>query len=228
MTIAPQAPATLRFLSLEITDRCQFTCPTLCYAKSGPTGSHGDMTEDDWNRTIDEAVALGAEDIQLIGGEPTVHPAFARMVRRAVGAGLRMRVYSNLFRIREEHWKLFEHPDVRLATTYHSTVAAEHDKITGRAGSHKATRANIVEAVRRGIRLKVAVLDAGDHERAERARAKCSPSASTTYTSARCRRSATRRAARCPRRRRCAGGAGTRRRPSSRTGACRCARWGGF
>lgn len=129
------------------------------------------MTEDDWNRTIDEAVALGAEDIQLIGGEPTVHPAFARMVQRAVGAGLRVRVYSNLFRIREEHWRLFEHPNVRLATTYHSTVAAEHDAVTGRAGSHRATRANIVEAVRRGIRLKVAVLDAGDHERAERARA---------------------------------------------------------
>ncbi|MFF1446207.1 hypothetical protein [Streptomyces sp. NPDC058295] len=79
-----------------------------------------------------------------------------------------MRVYSNLFRIREEHWRLFEHPDVRLATTHHSIVAAKHDAVPGRAGSHRVTRANIVEAVRRGIRLKVAVLDAGDHERAER------------------------------------------------------------
>ncbi|MFI6278123.1 radical SAM protein [Streptomyces sp. NPDC050988] len=171
MTIAPEAPATLRFLSLEITDRCQLTCPTLCYAESGPTRSHGSMTEDDWNRTIDEAVVLGAEGIQLIGGEPTLHPAFARMVRRAVGAGLCVRVYSNLLRIRDEHWRLFGHPNVQLATTYHSTVAAEHDAVTGREGSHKATRANIVEAVRRGIRLKVAVLDGGDHERAERARA---------------------------------------------------------
>jgi sulfatase maturation enzyme AslB (radical SAM superfamily) len=171
MTIAPEALTTLRFLSLEITGRCQLTCPPLCYAKSGPTRNHGSMTEGDWNRTIDEAVALGAEEIQLIGGEPTLHPAFARMVQRAVDAGLRVRVYSNLFRIRDEHWRLFEHPNVRLATTYHSTVAAEHDAITGRAGSHKATRANIVEAVRRGIRLKVAVLDGGDHERAERARA---------------------------------------------------------
>ncbi|WP_328505143.1 radical SAM protein [Streptomyces sp. NBC_00391] len=171
MTFAPEAPTTLRFLSLEITDRCQLTCPTLCYAESGPTGSHGSMTEDDWNRTIDEAAALGAEDIQLIGGEPTLHPAFARMIQRAVGTGLRVRVYSNLYRIRSEHWQVFEHPDVRLATTYHSTVAADHDAVTGRAGSHRATRANIVEAVRRGIRLKVAVLDGGDHERAERARA---------------------------------------------------------
>ncbi|MGW3680716.1 SPASM domain-containing protein [Streptomyces prasinus] len=91
-------------------------------------------------------------------------------MQRAVGADLRVRVYSNLFRIRDEHWRLLMHPNVRLATTYHSTVATEHDEVTGRVGSHKATHANIVEAVRRGIRLKVAVLDGGNHERAERAR----------------------------------------------------------
>ncbi|MEU3862980.1 radical SAM protein [Streptomyces sp. NPDC028722] len=171
MTIAVEAPTTLRFLSLEITGRCQLTCPTLCYAKSGPTREHGSMTEEDWNRIIDEAAGLGTEEIQLIGGEATLHPAFARMVQRVAGAGLRVRVYSNLLRIRAEHWRLFEHPRVRLATTYHSSVAAEHDAVTGRDGSHEATRANIVEAVRRGIRLKVAVLDSGDHERAARARA---------------------------------------------------------
>ncbi|MGW3061758.1 radical SAM protein [Streptomyces goshikiensis] len=92
------------------------------------------------------------------------------IARHALDAGLRVRVYSNLFRISEEHWRLLEHPAVRLATTYHSSVEVEHDEVTGRKGSHTATRANIVEAVRRGIGLKVAVLDAGDHQRAERAR----------------------------------------------------------
>ncbi|MFF9218876.1 hypothetical protein [Streptomyces viridosporus] len=82
------------------------------------------MTGDDWNRTIDEAAGLGAEEIQLIGGEPTPHPAFARMPQRAVGAGLRVRVHSNLLRVRSDHWRLFERPSMRLATTYHSTVAA--------------------------------------------------------------------------------------------------------
>ncbi|MEU3862810.1 hypothetical protein AB0F03_36870 [Streptomyces sp. NPDC028722] len=93
------------------------------------------------------------------------------MVQRVAGAGLRVRVYGNLLRIRAEHWRLFEHSSVLLATTYASSVAAEHDAVTGRDGSHEATRANIDEAVRRGIRLKVAALDSGDHERAVRARA---------------------------------------------------------
>ncbi|TLS46078.1 radical SAM protein [Streptomyces montanus] len=171
MTIAPEAPTKLRFLSLEITGRCQLSCPSLCYAKSGPKRDHGSMTDDDWNRIIDEAVALGVESIQIIGGEPTMHPAFARMLQRGIDAGLRIRVYTNLLRVREEHWRLFEHPNVSLAATYHSTVATEHDEVTGRTGSHTATRANVVEAVRRGIRLTVAVLDGGDPERAEQARA---------------------------------------------------------
>ncbi|MFM9596592.1 hypothetical protein ACKI1J_42735 [Streptomyces scabiei] len=72
----------------------------------------------------------------------------------------------NLFRIRKEHWRLLEHPDVRLATTYHSTVAAdtvaaEHDAVPGRVGSPRARRPSTGEAVRRGIRLKLTVLDAG-------------------------------------------------------------------
>ncbi|MFD7034025.1 radical SAM protein [Streptomyces sp. NPDC059917] len=169
MTI--EAPAGLRFLSLEITGRCQLSCPSLCYAGSGPTRGHGSMSDDDWARTIDEAVALGAEEAQLIGGEPTLHPGFVSIAQHALDAGLRVRVYSNLLRIRDEHWRLLEHPRVRLATTYHSSVAAEHDEVTGRPGSHTATRANIVEAIGRGIAVNVAVLDAGDPERAERARA---------------------------------------------------------
>ncbi|MBB4981082.1 MULTISPECIES: radical SAM protein [Streptomyces] len=171
MTIAPAEPTTLWYLALEITERCQFTCPSVCYAESGPSRSHSSMSEENWLRIIDEAVSLGTEEIQLIGGEPTLHPGFDRITQYALAAGLRVRVYTNLFRVRDEHWALFRHPGVRLATTYHSTDAEEHDRLTGRTGSHKATRANIIKAVERGIPLRVAILDAGDGERAARARA---------------------------------------------------------
>ncbi|MFF8618259.1 radical SAM protein [Streptomyces sp. NPDC015350] len=103
--------------------------------------------------------------------QPTLHPGFASIAQHALNTGLRVRVYSNLFRLRDEHWRLLEQPGVRLATTYHSSEPAEHDAVTGREGSHKATRNNLIKAVERGIPLNVAVLDGGDHERAERARA---------------------------------------------------------
>ncbi|MFJ8095945.1 hypothetical protein [Streptomyces griseofuscus] len=89
---------------------------------------------------IDQAVALGAEEVQLIGGEPTLHPAFTPIPQHALDAGLRVRVYSDLVRIRDEHWRLLEQPGVRLATTYHSSVAAEHDAVTGNAVTSRKRR----------------------------------------------------------------------------------------
>ncbi|MFF7098181.1 radical SAM protein [Streptomyces rubradiris] len=173
MPIAHHAPpgqaARLQFVSLELTSRCQFTCPQHCYAESGPTQGHGSMTDDDWRRVIGEAAALGTDTVQFIGGETTLHPSFTGLVHYALAHGLRVRVYSNLFRVRAEHWALYARPDVRLATSFYSSDPAEHDRITGRRGSHESTRANLLEAVRRSIPVRVAVIGSG--QRAEQARA---------------------------------------------------------
>lgn len=57
----------LRFVWLEITGRCQLSC-SHCYARSGPAGSHGRMTMNDWLRVIDQAAGLGVDWVQFIGG----------------------------------------------------------------------------------------------------------------------------------------------------------------
>ncbi|MFD4795007.1 radical SAM/SPASM domain-containing protein [Streptomyces anulatus] len=173
MTIAPEAPTTLdrklKHLELEITGRCQLAC-THCYAESGPTQGHGSMTPANWMALIDEAVRLGTKSVQFIGGEPTLHPAFAELVTHALNGGLAVRVYSNFYRVKPEHWDLYTNPRVSLATSYYSDQAAEHDAITGRDGSHALTRGNIVEAVRRNIPLKVAIIRLHDDQRTAEAR----------------------------------------------------------
>ncbi len=61
---------------VEITDRCNLTCPT-CYAMSSPHyGRH--RTVEEVERMFDIVVANeGAPDVvQISGGEPTVHPQF--------------------------------------------------------------------------------------------------------------------------------------------------------
>ncbi|MFB7234883.1 radical SAM/SPASM domain-containing protein [Streptomyces sp. NPDC056269] len=171
LDIARPSVASLDFLSLELTSRCQLTCPGQCYAEAGPAKGHGSMTTQDWHRLIDEAVALGTSTVQFIGGEPLLHPAFTELVAHALRVGLRVRVHSNFYKVRAEHWLLFEDPRVSVATSYYSDVAAEHDTITGRAGSHAATRAAIVEAARRNVNLRVAIVDHGNGQRAEQARA---------------------------------------------------------
>ncbi|WP_407698543.1 radical SAM protein [Streptomyces cyaneochromogenes] len=86
-----------------MTQRCQLTCSSHCYAQAGPTKGHGTMTGDDWRRVIDEAAAIGVEKVQFIGGEPTLYPEFPDLVRHALGTGLSVQVYSNLYRVRLEH-----------------------------------------------------------------------------------------------------------------------------
>ncbi|MEV4072911.1 radical SAM/SPASM domain-containing protein [Nonomuraea fuscirosea] len=168
---ARPALASVWFLELELTQRCQLRCPSLCYADAGPTKGHGQMTCADWERLLDTAPAAGITTVQLIGGEPTVHPDFSRLAEHALGVGLRVQVYSNLYRVTGPLWELYSHPDVTLATSYYSDVAAEHDRITDRRGSHARTRANILRAIERGIALKVGIVDlGGPGQRADEAR----------------------------------------------------------
>lgn len=61
---------------IEITDRCNLTCPT-CYAGSSPTyGRH--RTFDEVKQMLDTIVRNEGEPdvVQISGGEPTLHPQF--------------------------------------------------------------------------------------------------------------------------------------------------------
>lgn len=129
------------------------------------------MTTGDWLRVIDEAASADVRDIQFIGGEPTQHPDFPDLVERALRNGLGVEVYSNLYRISDELWDLIERGGVRLATSYYSDTAAQHDAVTRRSGSHSRTRASIIEALRRHIPIRVGIIDLGDGQRVNQARA---------------------------------------------------------
>ncbi|HZU16261.1 MAG TPA: radical SAM protein [Candidatus Dormibacteraeota bacterium] len=148
----------LGFLWLEITGRCQLEC-VHCYAASGPGSSHGIMTEWDWCRVIDQAAALGVRMVQFIGGEPTLHPGLPALMERALTGGMTVEVYTNLVGIGRRLWRVLERPGVRLATSYHSVKAEAHEAITGRRGSHERTLRNLKEALRRGIPVRVGVVE---------------------------------------------------------------------
>lgn len=158
------------FLWLEITGKCPLRCRH-CYAASGPDGTHGSMTGADWRRVLDEAAALDVEMVQFIGGEPTLHPELPGLVDHAVGRGLAVEVFSNLLHVTPALWETFSRGGVRLACSYYSDDPAQHAAVTGRPGGHARTRANIVEALRRSIPLRVGVVDLGDGQRTEQAMA---------------------------------------------------------
>ncbi|MFF9070825.1 radical SAM protein [Streptomyces sp. NPDC014735] len=160
----------IRSLELEITGKCQLAC-SHCLSESSPQADQGSMTFADWHAVICDAAALGIRTIQIIGGEPTVHPRWRDLTEHALSLGRHVEVYSNLYKVREEWWELFTHPAVTLATSYYSDDPAEHDRITGRSGSYVRTRCNIREAVTRGVTVRAGIVDVLPGQRVAEARA---------------------------------------------------------
>lgn len=153
------------FAWLEITGFCNLTCRH-CYAGSPPQGTHGAMTDADWLRVIDELAAMGVQDVQFIGGEPTLHPGLPRYVRHALGRSMRVEVFSNMTHIRPEVWDTLRLPGVRLAFSYYSDDAPDHDDVTETRGAHRRTRANIQRARDLGIPLRGSVIGVLQGQRA--------------------------------------------------------------
>ena len=159
----------LQFMWLELTGKCQLEC-SHCYADSGPSGTHGSMGTADWEAVIDQGAAAGVQLVQFIGGEPTLHPDLPYLIRYALSSGIQVEVYSNLVHVTPAVWKVFSLPGVRLATSYYSDDRAQHKQVTGR-NTYSRTKANIAEAVRRGIRIRAGIVDVRDGQRTSQAEA---------------------------------------------------------
>ncbi|MFO1464257.1 MAG: radical SAM protein [bacterium] len=88
---------------LEVTDRCNLSCPT-CYSASGPqAGRHRSLEE--IARMLDAIVANeGRPDIvQISGGEPTLHPQFFEILELAKSRPIRhLMVNTNGLRIAQD------------------------------------------------------------------------------------------------------------------------------
>jgi len=156
MTAPATAETPLRSLWAEITGMCQLSC-SHCYAGSGPEGTHGTMTPQDWETALTQAAGLGTRHVCFIGGEPTLSPALPRLVRHALSTGMRAEVFSNLVHVTPDLWELFETPGVSLATSWYTSDRDEHRQITGR-DTFRQTLSNITEASRRQIQLRVGIV----------------------------------------------------------------------
>ncbi|NDL60207.1 radical SAM protein [Phytoactinopolyspora mesophila] len=166
--VRPPHHQQLRFVSFEITGRCQLEC-VHCYADRGPSGTHGRMTTLDWTRLIDEVYDMGVSMVQFIGGEPTLHNDLPDMIEHALARHLAVEVYTNLVHVTPKLWEVFARPGVRLATSWYSDNAKEHAAVTRRS-SHSPTRANIAEAVRRSIPIRVGLVGVLKDQRVAKAR----------------------------------------------------------
>ncbi len=88
---------------VEVTDRCNLTCPT-CYAGSSPSyGRH--RTLDEIKKMLDVIVENEKEPdvVQISGGEPTIHPQFFEILDYAKSLPIRhIMLNTNGIRIAKE------------------------------------------------------------------------------------------------------------------------------
>ncbi|HEV3443664.1 MAG TPA: radical SAM protein, partial [Gemmataceae bacterium] len=150
----------LSFLWLEITAKCNLFC-THCYADSGPQGElYGDMTYNDWTRVLHEAAELGCGSVQLIGGEPTMHPRLEDLVDQANHRGFAfIEVYTNATRMGGKLLGCFQRNSVHVATSFYSYDPTVHDQITQAEGSWQRTVGGIESVLAAGLPLRVGVVE---------------------------------------------------------------------
>ncbi|MGW7514767.1 radical SAM protein [Streptomyces sp. NPDC054796] len=163
------AVTAIRSVELEITGTCNERCLHCC-TSSSPQASPGSMTRKDWSQVIEDVAALGIPTVQFIGGEPTLSPYLPRFVDQALAAGLAVEVYSNLTHVRPSLWRTFDQTGVSLGVSYYSDDRAQHETIT-RTRSLDRIRANITEAVQRGIPIRAGIVRVLEGQRVEQAAA---------------------------------------------------------
>jgi len=150
---------TLKGLWLEITKACNLSC-SHCGNNSGPHQPLMDgMSIDDWKRVISESRLLGANYLQFIGGEPTVHPHLVEMIQHARDQGFDcIDVFSNATRINEASAQEFSRLGVNFAVSVYGHTPAIHAHFTNSFRSHGQTERGIGLLRRYGVPVRAGIV----------------------------------------------------------------------
>jgi MoaA/NifB/PqqE/SkfB family radical SAM enzyme len=119
----------------------------------------GIVSRNTWLACLAEARSLGIASLQIIGGEPTIHPALLLLIKRARAYGFEnIELFSNATHLTKKVLKIMRQNGVALATSLYGANVDEHDHFTTVKGSFSRTCRNIEHAVSLGIKVRVAVV----------------------------------------------------------------------
>jgi MoaA/NifB/PqqE/SkfB family radical SAM enzyme len=155
----------LEMVWLELTTRCNLRCRH-CYADSSVAAPlQGRMSLDDWLAAIDEALQLGTSAIQFIGGEPTLHPHFRRLLDYAGRANMSLvEVYTNATRLTDEIVACLKDSGASVAASFYADEPEVHDAVTLRPGSWRRTVAGIERALAAGLPVRIGIIETRENK----------------------------------------------------------------
>jgi radical SAM protein with 4Fe4S-binding SPASM domain len=145
---------------VALTYRCNLTC-AFCYAGCGAAGlpagwsEERAMSDDEVCRVLD-VVRRDARcpSVSFTGGEPTLRPGLARLVRHAKALGLRVNLISNGQRLDEERVAALAEAGLDSAQlSLEGPDPAMHDAIVGGAGAFDRLWRAVDRLRARGVRV---------------------------------------------------------------------------
>lgn len=127
----------LDFAWIELTNLCNLKC-IHCYNEHSEC-SKASMSLEDFKWAVDQLLSVGVEKIQLIGGEPFLinKDTLFKMMDYLAGKVKDFELFTNGTIASEEDWKEIRkrYPNVCVATSLHSYLEVEHEKVTQVKGS---------------------------------------------------------------------------------------------
>jgi len=139
-------------IHVEVTSRCNEKC-VHCY-QAPETRRDMDMALA--LSLMDQLAEAGTLSITFSGGEPTVHPKFAEILRMARSRDMIISVLSNGLNFSDELLSAFLEVNLNMCQiSLYSMVPSIHDAITGVPGSHARTLATIERLIALDIPVQV-------------------------------------------------------------------------
>jgi len=143
---------------IEITQRCNLSCPT-CFAASTP--QHGQQLGlQEFTRQVDALVRGGkntADVIQLSGGEPTIHPQLFEMIEVLAERNFRkICINTNGIKLASEAYVerlATSHPGLSVYLQFDGFDPQTHRQLRGRSDFLKIKQAAIVNCMAYDIRV---------------------------------------------------------------------------
>lgn len=130
-------------LVVELTNRCNLRCGH-CYGERH--AGTGELPLDLLEKVLKQGKACGIDHLSFTGGEPTLHRAFAEIVRRVADAGYTFGFVSNGSTLPKIYRLLLRHRAAFRGATFSLDGAREetHDALRGKGSYRQVMRAATV------------------------------------------------------------------------------------
>lgn len=125
--------------------------------------THNVFSLEKWKEIIDQAIALGAEYVNISGGEPTLYPLLFKLITYCKSRGVGAHLKTNGYVVDEKFARQLADVKVDSCTvSLYSHKAFQHDALRRLNGSHEAAVKAIKNLIKVGIKTDIQTVLSSD------------------------------------------------------------------